>query len=298
MQLLIVRRHGGDAERAQLHALSVARPYDRAVVGGVARVGELHEQAILDRPARDAAAQVVEQVVGPQLRRDQRVEVGDSGDGQDLVSAGSPGPCTVDEDECVVPEIAEGGEALGRRFVVGDELERARVAAEELLDRRRVRARGGGGGDGLEQRQEIVPRADQEPVVRDGDDVGEGAAPQREPDRHPTGRGMRVVIVDLRDAGTIGQPDGDRHGGAVQVGRTADRGRAGGRGERPGQDEPLGVRKAKAWVNAAVDLHHGVGDLLRQTFVLRRERWGEAGEDPQHDDGKPVLREHSPCSPT
>jgi hypothetical protein len=108
----------------------------------------------------------------------------------------------------------------------------------------------------------------------------------------------RVVIADLRDAGTIGQPNGDRHGGAVQVGRTADRGRAGGRGERPGQDEPLGVREANARVNAAVDLHHGVGDLLSQALALRCERRWEGREEPRHDDGKVAVWKHSPCSPT
>ena len=53
------------------------------------------------------------------------------------------------------------------------------------------------------------------------------------------------------------------------MGCAADRGSAFGRSERPGQHDSLGVSEAEPLLDgAAVELHHHVGDLLREALCF------------------------------
>src|SRR6266566_381472 len=137
LQLVVLRGHGGQTDGPELDPPAVVRPHHGPIFGLVPRVRQLDVEPELDRALRQALRQLVEQVIGPRLRRGGGVEAREAGDRNDLVAPGSLGPLRVDEHERVVPKIGQRGEARRQRLVVEHELQGPRVAAIALRNARK-----------------------------------------------------------------------------------------------------------------------------------------------------------------
>lgn len=115
------------------------------------------------------------------------------------------------------------------------------MAAEEDLDGGGVGAVRGGGGEGLEEGEELFAGARGEGVHGVGDDVGVLAAAQVEAEANAAGVRVGVGVGDDGDAGGVGEAHGDGHGGS-EVRGGGELGGGGSWREGSGEGDALGVR--------------------------------------------------------
>ena len=276
----------------ELHHLPVRGPHDRAVDRLISRVGHLRYEAEPNWSLRQPPREVFEQIVRPGLGSRGGIERRDACCRKDLIASRPLDPGAVHEDKGIVTEVSQRREALRQGLRVLNELERPGVLAEELLDRVGMGTRRRGMCHGRQKREKILTGAHDESVVGDRDDVGECATGQSKADRHPARGSPGVGIRDHGIACSIREPHGYGDRPSSQMGRLADRSCAPRGREGSGHDQPFGVHEAKAGMDAAVELHDDIGDLLRKALILGRERERGAHEHGEKQPG--CYRFHIP----
>jgi hypothetical protein len=131
------------------------------------------------------------------------------------------------------------------------------------------------GGHGADEFQEFFGGTGREPVIRLGHEVGVDLTRQVELDRHAPGAGQRVTVGHGGDAGEVGEPNHDRHRGALEVGSTADGSR--GRGWMKGSlaDDVFRMHGPVAGVNPEQGMQR-VHELLVEALFRWREITGRS----------------------
>ena len=204
----VVRYHGREADRTNVDRPAVVRPHGRGILRGIAGVRELNDQAERHRLRRQTRLQVVHQEAG-RFRLGLGVgEVEFTGHRGDPVSSrGCRTPFLFTNTRASLAKNDSVAKLAGTVRLSTTNFS-ARVRGEERLDRPGVGLDRVGRHNGLLELQELLPRPDDEPVVRHGDDVGLAPAGQGEPDRHPAGAGVGRVIRDAGVRRALGEPNG------------------------------------------------------------------------------------------
>src|SRR5215469_14543738 len=130
-----------------------------------------------------------------------------------------------------------------------------------------MRLAGIGCSNGLLKCQKILTRANDEPVVRERDDIGLTATRKTKTNGH-SARVAGGVVGDEGVLRCVREANSDRDRAALEVSCLGETGRFFGWRERSLAYDTFGVRSSKSWIGS-VHLNHGLEDLLGETFIVR-----------------------------
>ncbi len=278
LRLVAVRHDAGDRDDAEIDDAPRVRPRLGRIARGIAGACHLHLEMERHRPAlqslREFARQEVRRALGGIRGRDVHHAVRHRLIAHRLALAG-----LVDEDERVDAEIGLVGVAVRRRHGGGGGGHR-RMRGDERVEFRRFWSAGRTGGDRQEQVTKIFARGHDEELQRVDHHVGLAAVRQVEFDRHAVRVGRVGAVGQVRNAGRIGEPHGDRDRGTAEDRGLAQRRGSGRRLECALGHDALGVVRAKARMHAE-RLVEGIDDLDLERLVVGPCR--ARGRDGEHE---------------